>query len=564
MLKAVDLLRQGKNEELWQMCCGYLKLDIQQFMDIQKRLLLEQLELLNNSPLGKKMMHRARPQTIEEFREQVPLTTYADYCPELEQQRDDFLPVKPDSWIRTSGRSGAYAYKWIPMTRQFSTELSIILYGIGMLSCCNSWGDTSQIPNHVKLLYSIAPRPYTSGFFADILRNQTPLHYLPDLETAEGLSFEERIRLGFHQGMSQGIDYFFGLSLVLSAIGDKFQQSSDKINLAQYLMQPRALWRLGRGLLKSRLAKRQILPKDIWSIKGIIGSGVDSIVYQDRIEKLWGRRPLDIYSSTEGGVISTQTWDYGSMTFIPNLNFLEFIPEEEHFKLQMDGSYQPKILLLDEVKAGENYELVISNFHGGAMVRYRIGDMVKITSLQNEKLGIKHPQIVFERRVDGLLDFMVVRLTEKTIWQALETTGIAYEDWIAYKKPGEPVLCVLIEPKNGLETNKEDITRALQAEILRANDGEQHITAVLDDLTDMIDFSVEVEILPNGTFAKYTAQKKAEGADLAHLKPPHINPPAEVLSLLSAETEEIIVVTKPKTEAETPTEGESEAEKVSR
>jgi hypothetical protein len=66
MPKAVELLRQGKHEELWQMCCGYLKLDIRQFMEIQERLLLEQLELLNKSPLGQKIMRGTKPHTLDE------------------------------------------------------------------------------------------------------------------------------------------------------------------------------------------------------------------------------------------------------------------------------------------------------------------------------------------------------------------------------------------------------------------------------------------------------------------------------------------------------------------
>jgi len=64
--------------------------------------------------------------------------------------------------------------------------------------------------------------------------------------------------------------------------------------------------------------------------------------------------------------------------------------------------------------------------------------------------------------------------------------------------------------------------------------------------------------LPSGTFADYITRKQTEGADLAHLKPPHINPPKDVLSLLLAETEEIIVVKETKSEAI----AENEADKV--
>jgi len=541
MTKAIELLQQGRNEELWQMCCGFLSLNLEQFMTIQKRLLLEQLGLLNRCPLGKKIMRGAKPETVEEFREQVPLTTYADYCPELEEKREDGLPAKPALWVHTSGRSGEYSCKWVPMTQAYSREMSILMYGIGNLSNCKGWGDTSDIPERPKLVYSVAPRPYVSGAMASMLEQQTPVDYLPALEEAEALSFEERVKLGFKQALSQGLDYFFGLSMVLVVVGNKFSQSSDKVDIRPLLSQPKALFRLTKGLLKSKLARRTMLPKDLWSVKGIISSGLDSWVYRDRIKELWGRYPLDAYVSTEGGIMATQTWDYDGMTFIPNLNFFEFIPESEHFKWQLDHSYQPKTVLLDEVKAGENYEVVITNFHGGAMVRYRVGDIVRITSLRNEKLGIDIPQMVFERRADGLLDFVVIRLTEKTIWQAIENTGVAYEDWTAYKEAGEPALRLFIELKDGYQGSDADIAQAIYEQIMKSDNDDYTTSGVHDDLVDMINFRVEITLLPRGAFANYTSQRQTEGADLAHLKPPHINPSDKVLSLLLAKPEEVKV-----------------------
>jgi phenylacetate-coenzyme A ligase PaaK-like adenylate-forming protein len=288
-------------------------------------------------------------------------------------------------------------------------------------------------------------------------------------------------------------------------------------------------------MVKSRLARRHILPKDIWSLKGIIGSGIDSWVYKDKIKELWGKNPLDLYSCTEGGVIATQTWDYEGMTFIPNLNFLEFISEEEQLKSQMDRSYRPATLLLNEVKAGETYEVVLTSFHGGAMVRYRIGDVVKITSLKNEKLGIDIPQMAFERRVDGVLDFFVVRLTEKTIWQAIEQTGVPYEDWTAYREPGDLVLRLFIEPKNDAKVNEEELAGIIYKQIMETSDEKADLLG--NDMVDSVGFKVQVGLLAPGTFARYMSLRQDEGADLAHLKPPHISPSEETLSILVAKPE---------------------------
>jgi hypothetical protein len=173
------------------------------------------------------------------------------------------------------------------------------------------------------------------------------------------------------------------------------------------------------------------------------------------------------------------------------------------------------------------------------MVRYRIGDMVRITSLRNEKLGIDIPQMVFERRADDLLDFVALRLTERVIWQAIENTGIAYEDWAARKKAGEPVLQLFVELKDGYQASEADIGAAVNEQILNSDNDRYTTSAVHDDLVDMINFRVETTLLPCGAFANYTAQRQAEGVDLAHLKPSHINPSDKVLSLLMAKPEAV-------------------------
>jgi hypothetical protein len=537
MPKAVELKKLGLDKELWEMCCGYINLDIEEFMAIQNRLMLGQIEKLNRSKLGRKLFKNALPDNVKEFRQVAPLTTYHAYCPELAEKQEDALPDKPMMWVHSSGRTGEYSCKWIPMTDSFINNLSPLLYGIGILSSCDHMGDSSRMPPFPRILYTVAPRPYMSGAMASLIELQTPLKCYPSLEKAEALPFEERIQSGFKEALSNGLDYFFGLSLVLATVGDRFSQGTPKSNILPLLRQPKAFMRLSKGIIRARLAKRSLLPKDIWSIKGIITSGLDSSVYKEKIKNQWGRYPLDLYACTEGGVIATQTWDFDSMTFIPNLNFLEFIPEKEHMKWQLDHNYKPQTILLNEVKAGESYEIVISNFYGGAMVRYRIGDMIRITSLRNDNLGINLPQMVFERRADDLLDFNVIRLTEKSIWQAIDRTGIPYEDWVAFKSPGEMVLNVLIEIKDKYKIDASVVEKAIYNQILKLDVDSFTTSNVHNDVLNMIKIKINVTLLPPGSFVRYKEQKKAEGADIAHLKPPHINPSIKILTTLLAETE---------------------------
>jgi len=107
--REAELFRAGKYEELWERCCSFIDLRLEDFMGIQRRLLLEQLELLKKCELGKLIMRGAKPKTLEEFREQVPLTTYNDYAPYLLKRKMDVLPRKPILWqCKPSGGGGCY------------------------------------------------------------------------------------------------------------------------------------------------------------------------------------------------------------------------------------------------------------------------------------------------------------------------------------------------------------------------------------------------------------------------------------------------------------------------
>jgi hypothetical protein len=531
-----ELIEQKKYTETWQQCCGFLNLNTEQFMTIQKRLLLEQIELLSRSPIGQKLMGNSWPQSVEDFRREVPLTTYDMYCPELSEKNESALPAKPAQWVHTSGKSGDYSCKWVPMTQEFINELGPLICGIGIISGSAQWGDSTPLISHPGMIYSVAPRPYISGALASILEAQIDTRYYPSLKEAEDLSFEQRIQMGFEEALTGRLDFFFGLSVVLSLIGDKFTQANNTRNFQRYLKRPKALLRVTGGLIKSRLEGRGLLPRDLWSPRGIITSGLDSAVFKEKIKQYWGRYPLDIYANTEGGVIATQTWDYEGMTFIPNLNFLEFIPEKEHLKWQLDKHYQPQTLLLDEVEAGQCYEIVITNFHGGAMTRYRIGDMVRITALENASQGIKIPQMVFERRADDLIDLVVIRLTEKNIWQAIEKTQIPYEGWVAFRPKGERVLHILLETKNGYEANETELAWEIHKQIIQVDDQAFDNSASHKDEILASGIRTKVTLLPRGSFGRYTAQRQAEGADVAHLKPPHVNPSPKVLAMLLKNT----------------------------
>jgi len=244
---------------------------------------------------------------------------------------------------------------------------------------------------------------------------------------------------------------------------------------------------------------------------------------------MWGRYPLNVYAFTEALVVAVQTWNYQGMTFLPHLNFLEFIPEKESLKSREDPTYQPRTLLLDEVRAGENYELVITNFLGGALIRYKNGDMIRIASLRNEQLNINIPQMEFHSRVDDLIDIAgFTRLTERIIWQAIERSGVACKDWTVRKeeiKETQKLHLYLELEENGYR-REEDIALAIH----------QRLKELDNDYANLESFlgvrALEITLLPDNAFQAYRLKQQAAGADLARLRIPHINPSDSMLDFL--------------------------------
>jgi hypothetical protein len=242
---------------------------------------------------------------------------------------------------------------------------------------------------------------------------------------------------------------------------------------------------------------------------------------------MWGRYPLDFHGCTEAVMIAMQTWDHQGMTFIPNLNFFEFIPEQESLKSRKDPSYQPSPILLDEVKPGD-YELVITSLHGGPFIRYRLGHMIRITSLRNQELNIDIPQMIFLSRVDDMIDIAgFTRLTEKTIWQAIENSEIAYKDWTVCKEvTDKPILHLYLELKENGYMTGEQVATAVHQQLKK-------LDKPYSELEEFLNLQpLQVTLLPENAFQSYKQAQQAAGADLTNLKVPHINPPSDTIDFL--------------------------------
>jgi hypothetical protein len=524
MTTTLELFRKGRMDEIWKRHCGFIDLSMEAVMDIQERLLLEQIDLLSGSEIGKAMLGGRIPSTVGEFREVIPLTVYEDYYPYLSKKREDVLPRKPLWWLHTSGRSGP-DFKWVPYTEEAANKLGECSMTMIIFASCTRRGEF-VFEEGDTMLYALAPFPYMSGATARGFDREFNFTFLPPLEEAESMEFQQRIQEGFRLALRSGLDAFNGVASVLVKIGEQFTEGAGGLQLSTFLLDPRVLGRLVRGLIRSRLDGRNyLLPRDLWDVKCLGTGSTDTALFRAQIKEHWGKTPIEAYGATEAtGILSVQTWNAKGLTFFPDVDFLEFIPEAEHIKSKRDPDYEPELLLLDEVEAGEIYELVITNFWGGVFTRYRVGDLVKIVSLGDEELGIDLPQMMFYSRADGIIDLAAfTRLTEKDVWRAVEEADVEYADWMARKEHAsqEPTLHIYIEPAGTVD--HEALRSNIHARL-------KEIHEPYAELEEMLGKNpLKLSLLPRGSFARYFFERQAEGADLAQMKPPHMNPSDQVI-----------------------------------
>ncbi len=509
-LKFEQKLKSLSQEEIWQEYCGFLDLTIDEYMQIQNRLMEEQIVLWSNCALGQRLLNGKQIHTIEEFRKIIPLTTYEDYADVLLQKQGSMLPDDPIIWIQTTWEGGHHPIKVAPYTKGM-----LDTYRNNVLACMILSTTETKGKFHVKakdtFLYGLAPLPYATGLFPLALNDEISIDFLPPVKEAVQMSFSERNKKGFKMGLSRGIDFFFGLGSVAYFVSKSLtdMNSSGKSGGLSGCSLP-MLARLAKAKYRCSKENRELLPKDLFELKGFMVAGTDNNSYKDDLERLWGVRPMELFAGTEPSCIGTETWTRDGMYFFPDTCFYEFIPEKEMDRSLDDASYQPKTYLMNEVIPGEKYELVISVLKGGAFVRYRVGDVYQCVGLENPSDGTRIPRFHYIDRVPTIIDIAgFTRISKNSIQNVISLSGLKIVDWVAtkeYNAEKRPLLHLYIE------MDVQSLASiAVSKEILREHLSVyfKYVDQDYNDLKRILDVDpLEITILRCGTFAEYQRQTK--------------------------------------------------------
>jgi hypothetical protein len=493
------MLQDEEYDKIWKAYLGFLDLSIDQFMEIQERLLLEQIDLLNECKLGKRIFGNRKIKTIDQFRKHVPLTTYDDYADVLLNKKSDYLPSEPLHWVQTTWKGGTNPIKLAPYSKNMVEENTKMFLSSLILSTSKRRGHFT-LRNFDKFLYGMAPKPYLTGYAPYILKHEVDFEYLPPTSRAEELSFKDRNIEGFKLAVKNGADLFYGVSSVLVKIGESFANDSKGKSSFTWPSNMKQAAKLTKALWKKRIKKEALLPKDLFEFKGIVCGGTDSDTYKSQIEHLFGITPLEIFGGTESAGVATETWSRNGLTFFPDVNFLEFIPESEMKKEKENTKYKPRTVLLNELEPGKVYELVITKLRGGAFVRYRIGDVMKCLSLENKEDAIKLPQVKYLDRVHNIIDLAgFTRITKQIIGDAIKLSNLEITHYAAAKEylNKQPIIKIYFESDEAYD--QEEV-------IKRIDDKLKEIDLDYNDVHNMLGYNpLHIHRLEEGTFDKYKA-----------------------------------------------------------
>lgn len=514
-----EQLQKQQYQEIWNQYCGFLDLNMEEYMNIQKRLMEEQISLWSNSIIGKTILKGKTPGNIEEFREMVPLTDYEDYADILLRKDGDSLPGNPVIWIQTTWEGGKHPIKVAPYTRSMLDTFRNNVVACLLLATSQEKGKFSYEEGD-KMLYGLAPLPYATGLLPLLLGEETDIRFLPEVKEAVNMSFSQRNKLGFKLALQKDVELFFGLGSVAYAVSQSLASSgAGSKDLASLLKcDPHMLYRMAKAKRLSKKENHPIRPKDLFGLKGFMVAGTDNRCYKDELEELWGIRPMEIFAGTEPSLIGTESWTRKGMYFFPDSCFYEFITEADMEKNEENPSFVPHTLLMDEVIPGEIYELVLTVLKGGAFARYRCGDMYRCVGLSNREDGTRIPRFEYIDRVPSIIDIAgFTRISENGITSAIRLSGLPVHNWAAAKEFNEnnrPFLHMYVEVEKGALAE-----RAVSSEILKEilSTYFKYIDQDYRDLKKILGMDpLVVTILKCGSFGAYSEKY---GKTLRHMNP---------------------------------------------
>ena len=421
------------------------------------RLLFSILKTNQNSEIGRKYKFD-QIKTIEDYRQSVPFSSFNDYedyvLRMIDNNEDNLMTSLPViGYGQSSGSVGSR--KMIPITQP-----EVNVYTRYTVTRMLGLADEYHKKKNGKGL-----KPgrglFTFPAFEDFLPNGVPASNIPDIAAKQlGIFYPYILVLPFRKLFTpQEIDphyvnfryglldeklmYMFGVFFLnftdyFRYLEDNWQQLVEDIEKGTISELAHASDSAKEKLLRitrpepekaSRLRKEfekgfdKTIISRIWPNMSVIcGIGTSSFAPFAKIARNYtGSIPYDfsIYGASEGLFAAVDETESADQLLLIDSCYFEFIPVDD----------ETKTLSVDELKIGNEYEIIITNQSG--LYRYRCGDIIKVTRFYHDC-----PYIRFSYRKGQLLNLCGEKTTEEhmaAIVNAIsKKAGCSILNWAVY------------------------------------------------------------------------------------------------------------------------------------
>ncbi|XP_056222703.1 GH3 domain-containing protein isoform X2 [Seriola aureovittata] len=408
---------------------------------VQEETLLKRLSKNANTCYGKQFDFCSIKDSAT-FRARHPITTYEHYRELIRHiaagEEKVIIAEKPLILAMTSGTSGASAM--LLSTKDTNTEFFLQGVSVCLNAMRQAFPATDSLQRTTKFFYTPTFRQSEAGIPIGP-NSSTPAssRHMLNLYTTPAPAFEvpsEKDTLYLHllfalKDPSVGTlesNFASTVFYAFSALQDRWQELVEDIERGKVssalALEPKV--RAGLEALMKPDPERATqlrahfqdgfrgIAKRLWPHLHLVlavDSGSNQIYGEMLRENYCQGIPFysPFYAATEG-LIGVNLWPQEpSRRYLlcPRSMFCEFLPESS---LEEET---PHTLLMEEVKEGQNYELVITNASG--LFRYRVGDIVKVVGFHNQC-----PIVEFQYRRGQMLNVRGEKVTEVLFLDALK------------------------------------------------------------------------------------------------------------------------------------------------
>ena len=380
---------------------------IQHFMDhpieTQNGVLFSQLYFAENTDYGK--IHGfSSISSYEDFRRKVPIVTYEEFEPFIEQARqgkkDISWPGTVKNFAKSSGTTNAKS-KFIPITDE-SLELCHMKAGKDLISIyANNHPDNQLFTNKNLRL----------GGSADLYENFNTKFGDLSAILIDNLPFWVEMTTTPSKKVSLMSEWESKLAAIVNEVIHEDVGSITGVPSWMMVLMQRVLQQTGHQTIA-----------ELWPhLEVFFHGGISFKPYREQYRKIIGKdiNYYEIYNASEGFfAIQDQQGSDEMLLMLDYGIFYEFIPMDKFSPGKLEA------IPLEEVEIGKNYAIVITTNSG--LWRYLIGDTVKFTSLNPFRIKVSGRT---KHYINAFGEELMIDNVETALAKACDATGASVSDF---------------------------------------------------------------------------------------------------------------------------------------